>query len=124
MLSSKELNRCIDLLADINTMTDNNDIKLKLLEIGYSLQKELDNVALIESMGRDMDNRSRNMGSLDVKRLLEDNVQLFNEKEKALKQNKELREILDSKLQVYETKLAMVTNSINEVRSGIEHIRR
>lgn len=124
MLSSKELNRCIDLLADINTMTDNNDIKLKLLEIGYSLQKELDNVALIESMGRDMDNRSRNMGSLDVKRLLEDNVQLFNEKEKALKQNKELREILDSKLQVYETKLAMVTNSINEIRSGIEHIRR
>ena len=124
MLSSKELNRCIDLLADINTMTDNNDIKLKLLEIGYSLKKELDNVALIESMGRDMDNRSRNMGSLDVKRLLEDNVQLFNEKEKALKQNKELREILDSKLQVYETKLAMVTNSINEVRSGIEHIRR
>jgi hypothetical protein len=124
MLSSKELNRCIDLLADINTMTDNNDIKLKLLEIGYSLQKELDNVALIESMGRDMDNRSKNMGSMDVKRLLEDNVQLFNEKEKALKQNKELREILDSKLQVYETKLAMVTNSINEVRSSIEHIRR
>ena len=124
MLSSKELNICIDLLADINTMTDNNDIKLKLLEIGYSLKKELDNVALIESMGRDMDNRSRNMGSLDVKRLLEDNVQLFNEKEKALKQNKELREILDSKLQVYETKLAMVTNSINEVRSSIEHIRR
>ncbi len=124
MLSSEELNRCIDLLADINTMTNNNDIRMKLLEIGYSLKKELDNVSLIESMSRDMDNRARNMGSLDVKRLLEDNVQLFNEKEKALKQNKELRDILDSKLQIYETKLNMVTNSIHEVRNGIEHIRR
>jgi hypothetical protein len=124
MLTSKELNKCIELLADINTMTNNNDIKMKLLEIGYSLKRELDNVSLIESMNSDMDNRARNMGSLDVKRLLEDNVQLFNEKERALKQNKELRDIIDSKLQIYETKLGMVTNSINEVRKGVESLRR
>ena len=71
-----------------------------------------------------MDNRARNMGSLDVKRLLEDNVQLYNEKERALKQNKELRDIIDSKLQIYETKLGMVTNSVNEVRHSIEVLRR
>ena len=124
MLTSKELNKCIELLADINTMTNNNDIKMKLLEIGYSLKRELDNVSLIESMNADMDNRARNMGSLDVKRLLEDNVQLFNEKERALKQNKELRDIIDSKLQIYETKLSLVTNSVNEVRKGVESLRR
>lgn len=124
MLTSKELNKCIELLADINTMTNNNDIKMKLLEIGYSLKRELDNVSLIESMNADMENRARNMGSLDVKRLLEDNVQLFNEKERALKQNKELRDIIDSKLQIYETKLSLVTNSVNEVRKGVESLRR
>lgn len=124
MLTSKELNKCIELLADINTMTNNNDIKMKLLEIGYSLKRELDNVSLIESMNADMDNRARNMGSLDVKRLLEDNVQLFNEKERAIKQNKELRDIIDSKLQIYETKLSLVTNSVNEVRKGVESLKR
>ena len=124
MLTSKELNKCIELLADINTMTNNNDIKMKLLEIGYSLKRELDNVSLIESMNADMENRARNMGSLDVKRLLEDNVQLFNEKERALKQNKELRDIIDSKLQIYETKLNLVTNSVNEVKKSIESLRR
>ena len=124
MLTSKELNKCIELLADINTMTNNNDIKMKLLEIGYSLKRELDNVSLIEKMNADMDNRVRNMGSLDVKRLLEDNVQLFNEKERALKQNNELRDIIDSKLQIYETKLSLVTNSVNELRKGVESLRR
>ena len=124
MLSSKELNRCIELLADINTMTDNNEIKYKLLEIGYTLKKELDNTSLIESMSKDVKNRANNIGSLDVKRLLEDNIQLFNEKARALKQNKELRDIIDSKLQIYETKLGMVTNSVNEVRHSIEVLRR
>jgi hypothetical protein len=124
MLSSNELNKCIELLADINTMTNDRNIKTKLLEIGYTLKKELDNTSLIESMDRDINNRVSNMGTLDVKRLLEDNVQLFNEKERVLKQNKELREILDSKLQIYETKLGMITNTMSDVKQTIEALRR
>jgi len=124
MLSSNELNKCIELLADINTMTNDRNIKTKLLEIGYTLKKELDNTSLIESMDRDINNRVSNMGPLDVKRLLEDNIQLFNEKERVLKQNKELREILDSKLQIYETKLGMITSTMSDVKHTIETLRR
>ena len=124
MLSSNELNKCIELLADINTMTNDRNIKTKLLEIGYTLKKELDNTSLIESMDRDINNRVNNMGPLDVKRLLEDNIQLFNEKERVLKQNKELREILDSKLQIYETKLGMITSTMSDVKQTIETLRR
>jgi hypothetical protein len=124
MLSSNELNKCIELLADINTMTNDRNIKTKLLEIGYTLKKELDNTSLIESMDRDINNRANNMGPLDVKRLLEDNIQLFNEKERVLKQNKELREILDSKLQIYETKLGMITSTMSDVKQTIETLRR
>jgi hypothetical protein len=124
MLSSNELNKCIELLADINTMTNDRNIKTKLLEIGYTLKKELDNTSLIESMDRDINNRVSNMGPLDVKRLLEDNIQLFNEKERVLNQNKELREILDSKLQIYETKLGMITSTMSDVKQTIETLRR
>lgn len=124
MLSSNELNKCIELLADINTMTNDRNIKTKLLEIGYTLKKELDNTSLIESMDRDINNRANNMGPLDIKRLLEDNIQLFNEKERVLKQNKELREILDSKLQIYETKLGMITSTMSDVKQTIETLRR
>ena len=124
MLSSNELNKCIELLADINTMTNDRNIKTKLLEIGYTLKKELDNTSLIESMDRDINNRVSNMGPLDIKRLLEDNIQLFNEKERVLNQNKELREILDSKLQIYETKLGMITSAMSDVKHTIETLRR
>jgi hypothetical protein len=75
-------------------------------------------------MDRDINNRANNMGPLDVKRLLEDNIQLFNEKERVLKQNKELREILDSKLQIYETKLGMITSTMSDVKQTIETLRR
>lgn len=124
MLSSNELNNCIGLLADINSMTNDNNIKMKLLEIGYSLKRELDTVTLIESMGKDIDGRARNMDSIDVKRLLEDNVQLFNEKERAMKQNKELREVIESKLQIYETKLGMVADSVSQIKSAVQTVRR
>jgi len=119
MLSAKELENCINLLADINVMTDDNRIKQKLLEIGYQLKKELDNVSLIENMSREADARSRNMNSTDVKRLLEDNIQLFNEKEHVIQQNKELQKIIDSKIKSYDTKLNIISQRVETITEGI-----
>jgi hypothetical protein len=124
MLSSKVLEKCIELLAEINTKTNDNYIKSRVLSIGYTLKQELDDVSLIESMNKDINDRASNMGSLDTKRLLEDNIQLFNEKEKVLKQNKELKDIIDSKLQIYETKLGMITNSMNEIKQCVEILNK
>jgi hypothetical protein len=122
MLSAKELENCINLLADINVMTDDNRIKQKLLEIGYQLKKELDNVSLIENMSREADARSRNMNSTDVKRLLEDNIQLFNEKEHVLKQNQELKNIIEGKIKAYDTKLNMLSQRVGDVADGLGHL--
>ena len=124
MLSSKVLEKCIELLAEINTKTNDNYIKSRVLSIGYTLKQELDDVSLIESMNKDINDRASSMGSLDTKRLLEDNIQLFNEKEKVLKQNKELKDIIDSKLQIYETKLGMITNSMNEIKQCVEILNK
>lgn len=123
MLSAKELENCIDLLADINVITNNNDIKRKLLEIGYTLKRELDNVSLIENMGREVDSRSIRMNNSDVKRLLEDNIQLFNEKEHALKQNQELCKVIDSKLKSYDAKIDIMRRSVDSIINGIAEIK-
>ena len=119
MLSAKELENCINLLADINVMTDDNNIKHKLLEIGYQLKRELDNASLIENMNREVDVRSKRMSNTDVKRLLEDNIQLFNEKEQLAKQNLELKNILDSKLKAYDTKLGILSGRVESIIGGI-----
>lgn len=123
MLSTEELNKCIKLLADVVIKTNDNDIKMKLLEIGYTLKKELENVSIIESMHGEIEARAKNMGSLGIKRLLEDNIQLFNEKEHALKQNKELKDIIDSKLQLYEAKLNLTERVVNKVRNSLKALK-
>ena len=123
MLSSLELKNCIELLCEIDSLAKNNDIKLKLLEIGYVLKKEFDNVSLIEDMKSDVDSRATSMDLIDTKRLLEDNVQLFNEKERAIKQNKELVNVIESKLKIYESKANFIEAKVSEINSNIENFQ-
>lgn len=119
MLGSKELNTCIELLAEINSRTEDRVIRTKALEIGYILKEELDNMTLVESMSNDVRHRENNM---DTKRLLEDNIQLFNEKEKVLKQNRELKMLLDQKLMVFEEKTAFLTDEIRKFNTKLESV--
>ena len=74
-------------------------------------------------MHGEIEARAKNMGSLGIKRLLEDNIQLFNEKEHALKQNKELKDIIDSKLQLYEAKLNLTERVVNKVRNSLKALK-
>jgi tRNA 2-selenouridine synthase SelU len=123
MLSSLELKNCIELLCEIDSLAKNNDIKLKLLEIGYVLKKEFDNVSLIEDMRSDVNSRIESMDLIDTKRLLEDNIQLFNEKERAIKQNKELVNVIESKLKIYESKANFIEAKVSEINSNIENFQ-
>jgi hypothetical protein len=82
MLSSQSLNRCIDLLAQINSVSASN-VRQMALEIGYILKQELDIVVSIEQAA----SGDRNPRSLDPKSMLQDNIQLFNENQKLLKEN-------------------------------------
>jgi len=47
MISSRSLNRCIDLLAQINA-TGSPNVRQMALEIGYVLKQELDVVTSVE----------------------------------------------------------------------------
>ena len=117
MLTSKEIEKCIEVLIGVNSTTGNQEV----LEVIYTLQKELSTVSLTEQLSNEI-NRARSNGSIDIEKLLRDNVQLFNEKEKALKQNKKLKDIIEGKLPVLDNKLHIIANDITEVKRKIDSL--
>ena len=109
MISSKDLQTCIDNLAEISNGAP-RQIKVKALEIGYILKKELDIVAGIEQMSE-----NSSLASYGTKGLINDNVQLFHENQKLLKENMELKRILESRI----TSIASTMNSLKNSIEGI-----
>jgi CHASE3 domain sensor protein len=118
MLSSQSLNRCIDLLAQINSVGASN-VRQMALEIGYILKQELDIVVSIEQAA----SGDRNPHSLDPKSMLQDNIQLFNENQKLLKENMELRGMLDSRVNFISSKVEEMRREIAAVNNNIMSIR-
>lgn len=118
MLSSQSLNRCIDLLAQINSVGASN-VRQMALEIGYILKQELDIVTSIEQAA----SGDRNPHSLDPKSMLQDNIQLFNENQKLLKENMELRGMLDSRVNFISSKVEEMRREIAAVNNNIMSIR-
>jgi regulator of replication initiation timing len=111
MISAEDLNRCIDNLADLSANASQLD-KRKLLEIGYILKTELDTVnAWNKSVSKE-----RDMRGIDVKKLLEDNTQLFNE-------NKKLQEILAKMKSVIEDRIPRVESQINNVNEKVNNFQ-
>lgn len=118
MLSSQSLNRCIDLLAQINSVGASN-VRQMALEIGYILKQELDIVVSIEQAA----SGDRNPHSLDPKSMLQDNIQLFNENQKLLKENMELRGMLDTRVNFISSKVEEMRREIAAVNNNIMSIR-
>ena len=81
MISSRSLNRCIDLLAQINA-TGSPNVRQMALEIGYVLKQELDVVTSVEQA--QSVNQRNPMANLSPDTLLRDNIQLFQENQKLL----------------------------------------
>jgi len=118
MLSSQSLNRCIDLLAQINSVGASN-VRQMALEIGYILKQELDIVVSIEQAA----SGDRSTHNLDPKSMLQDNIQLFNENQKLLKENMELRGMLDSRVNFISSKVEEMRREIAAVNNNIMSIR-
>jgi hypothetical protein len=108
MISAKDLNRCIDILAELNARADQNSKRL-ILEIGYILKTELNNVNAWDESQR---GRREN---IDVKKLLEDNTQLFKENEKLIELNQKLKDVI-------EQRIPHVEQSIGGVNEKFEHL--
>lgn len=114
MITSQNLDRCIDLLAHISNGAP-NDIKTMALEIGYILKQELEVVKGIES-------RHAGHGNVSPQELLNDNVQLFNENQRLIRANVELKSMLESRINSIAGKMNMVCDEISGINNTLRSV--
>ena len=119
MISAKDLRRCIDNLAELNAGADSNTKRL-VLEVGYILKQELESV---EAWNRQFKgNKNRGYGDIDVKKLLEDNTQLFNENKQLQDLNMKLKEVIDARIPNVERGISEVNNKFYLLTENINKL--
>jgi hypothetical protein len=120
MISYNDLNRCIDILSELNAHIDSNEVdKSLILELGYIIKQELD---LVKSWD-DANNKNamkRGIKQIDPQKLLEDNIQLFNEKEKLLKILAKMKEDLEKKVPLIQKELSLIKEKFDILNNHIE----
>lgn len=118
MISSTDLQKCINLLAQMSNGAS-YDVRQKAVEVGYILKKELDIVAGIEQM-----NANDHVGrQLNMQGLINDNVQLFHENQKLLQENMELKNMLETRVNSIAAKMQGVCSEISQVNNIIASLR-
>ena len=116
MISSNDLQKCINLLAQISNGASYDD-RQKAVEIGYILKKELDIVSDIERRN----SQERRQPSMEG--LINDNVQLFKENQKLLNENMELKTMLESRVTSISAKMNQVSMDVSNVNQLIASLR-
>lgn len=119
MISAKDLRRCIDNLAELNASADTSSKRL-ILEIGYILKTELNTVETWDNQFKG--NRNRGYGDIDVKKLLEDNTQLFNENKQLQDLNMKLKEVIDKRIPNVEKGISEVNRKFNLMSETINKL--
>lgn len=114
MISSNDLQNCINMLAQMSNGAPHTTRQMAV-EIGYILKKELDIVKEIETP-----NQRR---TPDMQGLINDNVQLFHENQKLLKENMELKSMLESRVNSIAAKLQSICGDMSNVNQMITSIR-
>ena len=114
MISSNDLQNCINMLAQMSNGAPHTTRQMAV-EIGYILKKELDIVKEIETP-----NQRR---TPDMQGLINDNVQLFHENQKLLKENMELKSMLESRVNSIAAKLQSICGDMSNVNQIITSIR-
>ena len=111
MITAKDLSHCIDNLAEINACIGNGNsaIKRLILEVGYILKQELDTVSAWDAQFKG--DKFKGHG-IDVKKLMEDNTQLFNENQKLHQINLQLKEVIDQKIPKVENAIQTINQKV------------
>ena len=120
MIDAKELNRCIDLLAELSAEANSRQKRL-ILEVGYILKQELDVVNAWDASQRSDRERGRHQ-MIDVKKLLEDNTQLFNENKKLMELNLKMKEVIDKKIPLVETAIKGVNDKFDALETVMNKV--
>lgn len=118
MISSNDLQKCINLLAQMSNGAS-YDVRQKAVEVGYILKKELDIVVGIEQISAN-NQRGR---QIDMQGLINDNVQLFHENQKLLHENMELKSILETRVNSIAAKMQSVCGEISQVNNIVTNLR-
>ena len=110
MIDSSTLNKCIDILAELNANTLENKNKMLLLELGYIIKQELD---LVEKW----ENENKNIGrpSIEVKKLIEDNTQLCHENQKLTETISTLKQLIDEEIPKIKKQINTITSKHNVI---------
>lgn len=119
MINSRNLNRCIDILSELNANASNSLDKALILELGYIIKQELDLVEAWENSHNDQ-TRRRGGEPIDINKLLEDNVQLYKENETLLKNLDKLKTIIDSKIPSIQEDLTVISRKFDLLNNHIE----
>ncbi len=110
MIDEKTLNKCIENLAEINANLSSSALRRLVLEVGYILKQELDNVSVWNQQFQGDKFKGH---QIDIKKLMEDNTQLFNENRKLHELNMKLKEVIDQRI-------PKVEHAINGINSKFE----
>ena len=112
MITAKDLSHCIDNLAEINAClgSGNSAVKRLILEVGYILKQELDTVSAWDAQFKGDRFKGHNV---DVKKLMEDNTQLFNENRKLHELNLKLKEVIDKRIPQVESAVQTVNEKFD-----------
>ena len=119
MISAKDLNRCIDILAELNVNATQHDKRL-ILEVGYILKQELSTVEAWDKS--QLADRERGMRNIDVKKLLEDNTQLFNENKKLVEMNLKMKEVIEQRIPHVEQSIGVVNEKFETLENVLNKL--
>ena len=118
MISIEDLNKCISNLAELNARTNSHADKTLLLEIGYILKQEIDNV---NAWNQANNPRGRGVKQIDVQKLLEDNTQLYNENQKLIAALNELTKMFEKALPSVQTQLQLIGEKFDALNEHINN---
>ena len=117
MISSNDLNKCIDNLAEINANISSTSLKRKLLEVGYILKQELETVdAWDKRVANEHNVKTQN---IDISKLLADNTQLYNENKKLQEVILKLKGVIDEKIPQMEKAFSHISDKITVFTDAI-----
>lgn len=119
MINGRDLNRCIDMLSELNATANNKRDKSLILELGYIIKQELDLVRAWENSHNEQ-TRKRDGESIDINKLLEDNAQLYKENETLLKNLNKLKGMIESKIPSIQEDLTAISRKFDLLNSHIE----
>lgn len=117
MIDAKTLNKCIDYLSVVNANSNNPMVKNLILEIGYVLKQELDNVKAWDN--NFAKNNKPAQSNIDVKKLMEDNTQLYNDNIRLEKIIINLQNAIDKKIPDLENMTANVRDKITTLKEEL-----